>query len=336
MFINLPPSVTETVSRILLRTDARTLSASARLLHDRYMTPDYTNNTRVQSSNDKLAYLAMRFPATYAQIYSALSQLSQRLPEWKPDSILDLGCGPGTGIIAATEIWPSIHRTTGIDREQYFLRIAEEITYNSKKTLSSGWRQATLVQWMASDTNSYDLIIVANVLNEIPHSQREEIINACSAHATGIVLVLEPGTSSGFQIIQNTAKYVHGKKRLVAPYIDNTFVESDDYWIHFSQRFQRPEFQRRIRQGMRENSLMASDWEDATYCFVAWGNASGEKKLWGLSIGKVEKFKGYLILPVLTKDGILQARVLKRHKDIYNKIKYTKWGELIEEPIELS
>ncbi len=306
----------------------------AKELHERYMQGANPIQPNIQKPEDCIAYLALRFPATFAQIVSALSQINERIPAWKPKSVLELGCGPGTGLFAAKTVWPSIKTATGLDTEQLFLSLAEEIHYDSKMNLDVTWVKSTVLKWIAAeDKVSYDLIIVANVLNELTDEEHERLIQKISQRSSGVVVLLEPGTAYGFSIIQKAARAVAPMHHLITPYINNSFVASDEYWIHFSQRFQRPEFQRRIRQSMRDSSLMASDWEDAKYSYVAWGNIPEEKPIWGVCIGKVEKLKGFLTIPVLTAEGIVNARVLKRNKAEYNYVKAIRWGEVLEKPI---
>ncbi len=337
-FINLPPFIAESVARILLRSDSRALSLQAKELHERYMQGANPLQPNIQKPTDCIAYLALRFPATFAQTASALSQIQERIPSWKPKNVLELGCGPGTGIFAAKSIWPSIKTATGLDSEQLFLTLGEEIHYDSKMHLDITWVKSTILKWTASeDRVTYDLIIVANVLNELTDEEREQLVQKISQRSSGVVILLEPGTTFGNAIIRNAAHTVSATQRLIAPYVNNTFIESDDeHWIHFSQRLQRPEFQRRIRQSMRDSSLMASDWEDAKYSYVAWGNIPEEKSFWGQCIGRIEKLKGFLTIPVLTAEGVVNARVLKRNKAEYNYVKNIRWGEMLEKPITTS
>lgn len=336
-FLNLPADVSESVSRILLRSDARQLSVQAKELHERYMQGLNPIEPHIQKPSDCVAYLALRFPATYAQIASALLQVSRRLPDFHPRNVLELGCGPGTGILAAKSVWPSVAAATGLDQEKLFLSLAEEIQYGAKIAPETTWVKSTVLKWIQADeAATYDLIIVGNVLNELPEEERDMLVQKISSRSSGVVVFVEPGTATGNTLIGDVARVVSGSQRLIAPYIDNTFVEAGDHWIHFSQRFQRPEFQRRIRQSMRESPLMASDWEDVKYCYVAWGNVQGAKTFWGQCIGPVEKQKGFLTIPVLTKEGIINPRVLKRHKDDYNYVKNIRWGEMLESPINIS
>lgn len=336
-FINLPPAIAESVARILSRSDARLLAAQAKELHERYSQGANPIEPHIQKSTDCIAYLALRFPATFAQVSSALFQVAERIPNWKPKSVLELGCGPGTGIWAAKSVWPSITTATGVDREQLFLTLAEEIHYDSKMNLDTTWTKTTILKWLTSEEKTtYDLIIIASVVNELTDEERDRLMEKIASRSSGVVVVIEPGTEVGVTITKNVARKMSETGELIAPYVGNTFVESAEYWIHFSQRFQRPEFQRRIRQSMRESSLMASDWEDAKYAFVAWGDIPDQKTIWGVCVGRIEKLKGFLTVPVLTAEGVIKARVLKRNKTDYNYAKNIRWGEILEVPLHTS
>lgn len=322
---------------MLLRSDSRVLSLHAKELHERYMQGANPIQPNIQKPGDCIAYLALRFPATFAQIASALSQIQERIPSWKPKSVLELGCGPGTGVFAAKSVWPSIHVATGLDTEQLFLSLAEEIHFDSAMHLDVTWVKSTVLKWAAvEESDAYDLIIVANVLNELTDEERSRLLEKLTKIRSGVVVLLEPGTESGTSFIATAARTISPTHHLIAPYINNAFVESMDYWIHFPQRFQRPEFQRRIRQSMRDSSLMASDWEEAKYSYVAWGDVPKERKIWGQCIGKIERRKGFLTIPILTAEGIINARVLKRNKVEYNYVKSIRWGELLEKPFTTS
>ena len=329
-FIDLPPAIATAAEHILSRGDIRALQQNSRKLHERYMDEAKGEfRSYIHGPADALAYLGLRFPATYAQIYSALFQVHERAPDWKPMSVLDLGCGPGTGIWAATAIWPTIQTAVGLDQDKNLLSLAEEIRHGVGNKVT--WITSTIAHWIHT-LEAYDLIIVANVLNELPKGIKDDLFDALKKNCRGIVLMLEPGTPRGFGIIQSAAEKV---SPLIAPYIQNTFIKSDEYWIHFPQRFTRPEFQRRIRQSMRQSNLMASDWEETKFSYVAWGTVPVTKTFWGQAVGNVQKYRGYLTLPVLTAEGIKTARVMKRHKAAYAAAKRIRWGELIEQPMEL-
>lgn len=330
-FVNLPPKISEAISSMLSLPENGRWIANAEKLHERYMTREKdTEASYIHDSLDVFAYLGLRSAATYAQIAGALLQVQEVMPSWQPISLLDIGCGPGTGVWAAKTLWPSIKTVTCLDQDKNFLTVGKQILEKSELDIHADWQQQNIANGLGNIPQMYDLVIIANVLNELEPAETELLINKTLTHCKGILVILEPGTPYGYKIIQNTAKKLSGKSTLIAPYINNSYIQSDDYWIHFPQRFIRPEFLRRIRQHMRDSELMASDWEEAKYSFVAVGKVLPEEKFWGRCIGPIKKQKGFLEVPILTKDKILYVKVLKRHKDQYAFAKELKWGQAIK------
>src|SRR5690606_15572633 len=91
----------------------------------------------VASAADAVAYAITRLPATYAAIEAALIQAADRIPDFSPRSLLDLGCGPGTASWAATETWPDIATATLLDRNPHFLATARSLAAQSEHTAIS-------------------------------------------------------------------------------------------------------------------------------------------------------------------------------------------------------
>lgn len=335
-FTNLPTPLSHAVSKTLSDVNTRVVLAHAQSLHDRYMTPSPDHKSPIlRGPNDMLAYLSLRFPATYAQIYAALSQIKERIPDWQPKSVLDLGAGPATGIFAAYGVWPTITSSTAVDQEQYFLSLGSHLFHDSKTPVNVNWQKKRIDQWIQESPGSYDLIIVANVLNELPTGLKHEFLEKLSHIKNAVIVLLEPGTRHGYEIIQSATKKIIPTAPLIAPYIENNFIESQKYWILFSQRFIRPEFLRLVRQSMRDSDLMASDWEETKYSYVAFGDISVTHQPYAVCIGPVERYHGYLQLPALTKNGVEKIKVMKRHKELYSFAKNIKWGETIADPKQL-
>lgn len=331
MFANLPEEISAAISDILSQAENKQWMQSAKELHERYTTREKgSQESFIHNPSDILAYLGLRVPATYAQIYSALLQVHEMIPAWKPTSLLDIGSGPGTAVWAAKTIWPSITNAACIDRERYFQFLGKEIMQKSGFSLAVQWKVQDVRNSLAKNAaKKYDVVILANVLNELSETEQEQLLDTAYALCQGVVIVIEPGTPLGFTITQTTAKMFAEKSNLIAPYIQNSFVENNDYWLHFSQRFIRPEFQRYIRQKMRASSLMASDWEEAKYTYAAISKIPAEETIWGRCIGPVAKQKGFLEIPILTEKEVMPVKVLKRHKKEYTFAKNLAWGDII-------
>jgi ribosomal protein RSM22 (predicted rRNA methylase) len=54
------------------------------------------------------AYLATRLPATYAAVRDAMAKLAELRSDFRPQSLLDAGSGPGTVLWAAANCWPRL------------------------------------------------------------------------------------------------------------------------------------------------------------------------------------------------------------------------------------
>src|SRR5215471_11707442 len=62
----------------------------------------------IRSETDALAYALARMPATYAAFAASLNALSEVRPDFAPQTLLDVGAGPGTATWAAAEAFRSI------------------------------------------------------------------------------------------------------------------------------------------------------------------------------------------------------------------------------------
>jgi ribosomal protein RSM22 (predicted rRNA methylase) len=328
-FANLPQPITEAISAILQQQETPQWVHRAADLHARY-TIDKTDNKKfVHDYTDALAYLGLRVPATYAQVIGALGFVKELIPSWRPTSLLDIGSGPGIATWAAISLWPGLDEITCLDENNDFISLGKQIIKDSELTRDINWKNRDLRLGIEEDENSYDLIIIANVLNELTPKAQENLIGQAFNLCKGILIIIEPGTPRGSQIVSSVAQKLHNVGILLAPYVANTFVEDKDYYLHFPQRFIRPDFQRRIRQQMRVSSEMASDWEESKYSYVAISKFPAEKNNWARTVGQTEIHKGFLEIPVITEDAITKIKVMKRNKEAFTFAKHLRWGELI-------
>lgn len=329
-FANLPTNIETAISNSLSQQDTSAWVRHAAALHERYVSRGKSYG-RISLNNfeDTLAYLAMRLPATYAQIYSVFANIQELVPTWQPKTLLDLGSGPGTGSWAAHEVWPSIVESTSIDQHIDFLTLGKQIQEIAIPDVEMQWQQKDLRREIDHKAKTYDIVLIANVLDELSPISADKLIGQAFNSCTGMLIIVEPGTPMGNSITENAAKKLAHAGQLLAPYIENTFVPSEEYYVHFPQRFIRPDFQRRIRQHMREASLNASDWEVSKYAYTVISKIPAEITPWGRSIGPLRKHKGFLEVPILTKNGIEKVTVMKRHSLQYSFAKDLKWGQLI-------
>ncbi len=328
-FANLPPEIQNAIETLLACQENTLWVDRAQKLHEHYQTKKKGTKGYINDMDDVLAYLGMRVPATYAQLFGAMTQVKEVLPSWQPKSVLDIGCGPGTGVWAAKAVWESIESAVGIDEQRAFLQVGERLAVQTAFAADCTWIKKDVRFGIEELRESADLVILGNVLNELHPEKQEKLLGQAFNAAKGVLIIVEPGTPGGCLLAGNCAEKMQHAGALIAPYINNSFVMDQEYWLHFSQRFIRPGFQRRIRQHMRSSSQMASDWEDAKFAYTAIAKIPAEITPWGRCVGLSEKQKGFLTIPLLTAEKITKMKVFKRDTRLYHYAKGLKWGEII-------
>src|SRR5687768_18519372 len=103
-----PPALRRGIDDRLPEIPAAQLARVGAALSARYRSPAVRGAPTARSRAQALAYAAFRLPATYAALVFVMSELRRLRPEWTPRTLLDLGPGPGAGLWAAAETWPSL------------------------------------------------------------------------------------------------------------------------------------------------------------------------------------------------------------------------------------
>lgn len=328
-FANLPPHIHTAIEALLAEQVTPVWVDRAKKLHEQYQSQKKAARRYINDMDDVLGYLGLRVPATYAQLYGAMMQVKEVLPSWQPKSVLDIGCGPGTGIWAAKGVWNSIAKAVCIDENDAFLQVGKQLAAETAFAVDCTWIQKDIRLGLEEIEGIFDLVIIGNVLNELHPEKQEKLLGQAFNAAKSVLLIVEPGTPDGSMIASQCARKMQHAGTLIAPYIHNAFVADDAYWLHFSQRFIRPDFQRRIRQHMRTSPDMASDWEDAKFAYAAIAKIPSEIIPWGRCVGLSEKQKGFITVPILTAEKIAFIKVFKRTIEQYHYAKNVKWGEII-------
>src|SRR5215207_7078479 len=109
--MQIPNDLRHAIEAELRGASSRSLAKAAAELSDRYRGEEHAGPF-ISSDEHRLAYLAVRMPATYAAVFAALDETAGRLGEAEISSVLDVGAGPGTAAWAATDVFPDVERVT--------------------------------------------------------------------------------------------------------------------------------------------------------------------------------------------------------------------------------
>jgi ribosomal protein RSM22 (predicted rRNA methylase) len=311
----------------LARSLATTVPAGAQVerLIEQYRGATPTTAPVLRDAPAAAAYAAYRMPATYAAARSALAALAARTPGWTPAGHLDLGGGTGAALWAVAETWPDGPAGTVLDWSAPALALGGTLAAQagSPAVRAATWIRAPLGG--APDLPAADLVTVSYVLGELTPADREALTDAAAAAATGVLLVVEPGTPDGY------ARVLAARDRLAAagwsvlapcPHSGTCPVTGTD-WCHFAARVPRTALHRRLKGG-------TLGYEDEKFSYAALARPG---TAWGAPaparvVRHPQQRKGQVLMELCDRDGTLaRTTVAKRHGDLYRAARDAGWGD---------
>src|SRR5437763_2332023 len=125
----------------------------------------------IKSEADALAYALARMPATYAAVAASLNALCAADADFAPESLLDVGAGPGTASWAAAEALASLRSFTLLDANAALRRLALDLAGGSARLSTMHYPQGDALGKIA-EAPAADLVIASYVINELDHAPR--------------------------------------------------------------------------------------------------------------------------------------------------------------------
>ncbi|KAI8996926.1 mitochondrial small ribosomal subunit Rsm22-domain-containing protein [Pilobolus umbonatus] len=292
---------------------------------------------------EAIAYTAGVLSSNYAAIYNVLNEVSRRIPDLKPSSMLDFGTGPGTAIWAANEVF-DIKKHVGIDISEDMLRIAEDIEGIVKKSDSEPVEFKRYLTFNPKDPPT-DLVISAFTLSDIASMALQKSTVEQLWKQTGDILVLvDRGTPIGFSNIAKARQWILDMEKdnahVVAPcpndkpcpLLFSPTADPNNVWCHFSQRVQRPNF-------LMKTKHSKFNAEDSMYSYVVLRKGSRplmddtmetQAYQWPRLIQPPLKRNGHVVMDVCSTNGTIERMVVPKSqgKVPYRDARKVMWGDL--------
>ena len=296
----------------------------------RYKNESGRDGHMISSDLEAKVYAAVRMPATYGAVRSALSYVFECIrPEVR--SVFDIGAGSGAATWAVYDAVDSLDQSSPVqitcfEREATMRKIGEDLM-KTDPGLSG------IAQWKKFDllTDSLpakaDLIVSSYVLNELTPSARAAAIAKLWDATEGILLIVEPGTKEGFAVISEIReKLLATGASLVAPCPhEGPCPIAPDDWCHFACRVART----RLHKQLKDADV---PYEDEKYSYVAFARIPQDSPL---TISRASSrvlrhpyiTKGQIDLTLCTPNGIEKTTVRKRDGDTFKRAKKCKQGD---------
>lgn len=322
--MELPIDLRTAIDGELASLSSRKLAISAADLSKRYRTERVSKGeTFMQSDQDVEAYAAFRMPATFAAVYSALKQAKDRTPNWSPQTLLDVGAGPGTAMWAAASIWPELKSVTLLEREEGMMALGKRLaTYSPLDTVSDAkWLKVNIIDnW---EETPKDLIILSYVLGELPQSYGTALIQKLWELTSGMLLIIEPGTPAGFSRIKKAREQLMevGAKTIAPCPHNKSCPMTEDNWCHFAQRISRSRLHRQVK-----SAELA--YEDEKFSFVCVSRMPGVS-IQGMVIRHPQVRSGHIHLELCTPEGLTGSVVTRKNRELFRSARNLHWGSAI-------
>lgn len=275
----------------------------------------YLEEDKISVINNELKakiYAAFRMPATYKAVSEVLEEtLSRYNPDIK--SSLDIGAGLGAASLALSNLKEGI-KFELYEKESAMRELGTKILDDDKFK----YKEFDVIKDEIKD--KYDIIMSSYVLNEISKADREVVVNKMFEASNGLIVIVEPGTPNGYQIIKEIREQILAKgMHIVAPcpHEDKCPMTSSD-WCHFSTRVQRSKLHKELKGG-------EAPFEDEKYSYIVLSK-NNVSRCSNRILRHPNIYKGMIKLTTCSNEGIKEVEIRKNHPS-YKMIKKLKVGD---------
>jgi ribosomal protein RSM22 (predicted rRNA methylase) len=173
------------------------------------------------------------------------------MPDRRITSLLDLGAGPGTAGWAALEVFDEVQQITLVEQDTEWIRTGKSLARTGENVVlaHADWVHANLRA--VASFPAHDLVVSSYALGEIAPKVAREIVKAAWAAAGTAIVIIEPGTMRGFElmrVLRDDLIALGGHVIAPCPHQDTCPIPTND-WCHFAQRFARSALHRRLKIG---------------------------------------------------------------------------------------
>lgn len=267
------------------------------------------------------AYAVTRLPATYAALAAVLTETAARLPDWRPQRLLDVGAGPGVSAWAARAVWPSLLSATLVERDSRMIAVGKRLLDEAPSGCDVAWRAADITtDPEALRDGPFDLCLLSYALNELSHADRLPLVERLWKGVSGALAVVAPGTPAGFAAIREARRWLlDAGAHVVAPCPHGEACPmAPGDWCHFSQRLARSRLHRQLKGG-------DAPYEDEKFSYIVAARMPASPFEARVIRHPVVR-SGHISLHLCTPEGLAQAEVTRSDRMHWRTAREAHWG----------
>lgn len=229
------------------------LQSETKLLTQAYKEDSGHGARLVIRKSGVLAYAAVRMPATFGAVSTALDAALQTLSDADIASlstVLDLGAGTGAASLAICECLPAVTAVTAVEREPEMRAVGQQMTHSLPVT----WEAADALAYVRRCADSgrvFDVVITSYMTNEMDDESRSALFSLLCAVTGKLLLLVEPGTKTGSAILIRAREFFLASGLEICapcPAVRVCPLPADD-WCHFTCRVARSRLHKLLKGG---------------------------------------------------------------------------------------
>lgn len=312
--LDMPEPLREALAREVRGVPFTQLAETAARLRDAYRSEQVPQTPRLDSPMDALAYAAYRMPGTYAAVRAVLAYTAATIPALRPRRVLDIGGGTGAGAWALTDTWPDLETVVIQDRSSAVADLGERMAASHPAGASFRWQTGPT-------SDPVDVAMATYLLGELAAPERTRLL-AQMVGGAGTVVVVEPGTTAGYQrILAARAQMIEAGLSIAAPCPhEHRCPLAGHDWCHFAARFSRSSTLRRLKGAEHGH-------DDEKFSYVV-GTRLAVMPADARIIRRPQKRGGLVILQLCDGDGTAHpVTISKRSGDTYRQARDRRWGD---------
>ncbi len=318
----LPAHLTAALDRLTEGVSRNELARRAAAISEAYRSGG--SSAGIANDTDALAYALVRMPATYAAVTACLEALQTARPDFAPQSMIDLGAGPGTATFAAAEAFASLARFALTDSNESLHALARGLSRGNDRLRSSSQYRLSSARAFLNGADDADLVVASYVIGELDDAERAPLVDRMWSRTRDVLVVVEPGTPDGYQrIIALRAHLIAEGAHVVAPcpHDERCPLVSPD-WCHFAQRLPRSRAHKQLKGG-------EVPFEDEKFSYVVLSRSASVKRR-SRVLAQPAQSKAVITAKLCTAEGVTTATVQRRDRDGFAKARRWRWGDAVD------
>lgn len=309
---------------IAKRTDGLSVQFMKDTVHkltERYKNSSGRGQSLICSEEEAVVYSAVRMPATFGAVSSALSYT---LELWREtiDSVIDAGAGTGAASWAFNELTGASGYVC-IENEPAMRKIGKKFMSKSVPSLESAtWIERNIVTDRIYERA--DAVVASYVLNELNPCNIDIVSDKLWDAAEKLLLIVEPGTPCGFRVIKRVRERLLDRgAHIIAPCTCNRCTMDDNDWCHFTCRVARSQLHKLLKGG-------DVPYEDEKFSYIAFSRSDivtdcGKSRILRHPVIQ----KGFVGLHACTKEGIRDIKITRKDGELFKRARKSGCGDLI-------